>query len=151
MGFAKIDGLRIHYRGDPHAQRGLRVLYVHGTGCNGRVWDRHREVIGRHHTAVAIDLPGHGESAGSGFRGVADYAHYTTHIEHANFGVRVSNAIAHGLVYPIGITLPITGAAMILIRGMNLAERPFWWPIRILRVKCHYLIEQLSSHTDVFC
>jgi uncharacterized membrane protein len=31
------------------------------------------------------------------------------------------------LVYPIGITLPITGAAMILLRGMNLADRAYWW------------------------
>lgn len=77
MGFAEIDGLRIHYRGDPGVGRGRRVLYVHGTGCNARIWDRHRAVLGDRHTPIAIDLPGHGESTGSGFRGVADYAHYT--------------------------------------------------------------------------
>ena len=39
MGFAAIDGLRIHYDapGDPAARTGQRVLYVHGTGCNTRV------------------------------------------------------------------------------------------------------------------
>jgi len=47
--------------------------------------------------------------------------------QHANFATRVSNTLAHRLVYPIGITLPITGAAMILIRGMNLADRAYWW------------------------
>ena len=47
--------------------------------------------------------------------------------QHANFATRVSNTLAHRLVYPIGITLPITGAAMILVRGMNLADRAFWW------------------------
>ena len=36
--------------------------------------------------------------------------------QHANFATRLSHRIAHRLVYPIGITLPITGAGMILIR-----------------------------------
>jgi hypothetical protein len=47
--------------------------------------------------------------------------------QHANFATRVSQTLAHRLVYPIGITLPITGAAMILVRGINLADRAFWW------------------------
>jgi hypothetical protein len=47
--------------------------------------------------------------------------------QHANFATRVSNTLAHRLVFPIGITLPITGAAMILVRGMNLADRAYWW------------------------
>ncbi|MEX1169238.1 MAG: DUF2269 family protein [Chloroflexota bacterium] len=47
--------------------------------------------------------------------------------QYANFATRVSNTLAHRLVYPIGITLPITGAAMILVRGMNLADRAYWW------------------------
>lgn len=47
--------------------------------------------------------------------------------QHANFGIRVSNTIAHRLTFPIGITLPITGALIILIRGIDLADRAFWW------------------------
>jgi Predicted integral membrane protein (DUF2269) len=47
--------------------------------------------------------------------------------QHANFATRVSNTLAHRLVYPIGITLPITGAAMILVRGISLADRAYWW------------------------
>ena len=47
--------------------------------------------------------------------------------QHGNFATRVSNTLAHRLVYPIGITLPITGAAMILVRGLNLADRAYWW------------------------
>jgi hypothetical protein len=47
--------------------------------------------------------------------------------QHANFGVRVSEMLSHRLVYPIGITLPITGLAMILVRGLNPLDRAFWW------------------------
>ncbi|MGZ8438087.1 MAG: DUF2269 family protein [Candidatus Limnocylindrales bacterium] len=47
--------------------------------------------------------------------------------QHGNFATRVSHTLADRLVYPIGITLPITGAAMILVRGLNPADRAFWW------------------------
>jgi uncharacterized membrane protein len=47
--------------------------------------------------------------------------------QHANFATRVSHTISSRIVYPIGITLPITGAAMIWIRQFNLAERANWW------------------------
>ena len=82
MGFAEIDGLRIHYQSprDPSDRQGQRVLYVHGTGCNTRVWDAHMAAIADAHTPVAIDLPGHGKSEGRGFRGAADYAHFVTEL-----------------------------------------------------------------------
>ena len=78
MGFTDIDGLRIHYHavGDPTQQKGQRVLYVHGTGCNTRVWEQHMTALAEAPTPVAIDLPGHGQSAGRGFRGAADYSYF---------------------------------------------------------------------------
>lgn len=47
--------------------------------------------------------------------------------QHANFATRVSHTLSDKLVYPIGITLPITGVALILVRGINPLDRPFWW------------------------
>jgi hypothetical protein len=47
--------------------------------------------------------------------------------QHANFGTRVSHAISSRLVYPIGITLPITGAAMMAIAQRNPLDRSQWW------------------------
>ena len=47
--------------------------------------------------------------------------------EHGNFATRVSEAISGRLVYPIGITLPITGALMILVAGINPLAREHWW------------------------
>jgi pimeloyl-ACP methyl ester carboxylesterase len=78
MGFAEIGGLKIHYHavGNPAEKKGQRVLYVHGTGCNTRVWEKHMEALADVHTPVAIDLPGHGRSEGCGFRGVADYSNF---------------------------------------------------------------------------
>jgi len=47
--------------------------------------------------------------------------------QHANFATRVSHTISSKLVYPIGLTLPITGLAMMAVRGINPFERTYWW------------------------
>ena len=46
---------------------------------------------------------------------------------YANFSTRVSHAISVRLVYPIGLVIPATGVAMILILGIDLTDRAFWW------------------------
>lgn len=75
---ASIEGLEINY--DHYSPSGSlpaqRVLYIHGTGCNARVFEGHLRTISKRHEAVAIDLPGHGGSEGNGFRGVTDYAFF---------------------------------------------------------------------------
>src|SRR5687767_15783055 len=47
--------------------------------------------------------------------------------QHANFATRVSAAITSKRVLPVGITLPITGLAMIAVVGINPLERDRWW------------------------
>ena len=47
--------------------------------------------------------------------------------QHGNFATRVSHAISARLVYPIGLVIPATGIAMILILGLDLTARAFWW------------------------
>jgi len=47
--------------------------------------------------------------------------------QHANFATRVTHTLTSRLVFPIGITLPITGAAMILVLGLDLTSSSFWW------------------------
>lgn len=47
--------------------------------------------------------------------------------QHGNFATRVSQALSSRLVYPIGITLPITGAGMMLVRGIDPSQRAYWW------------------------
>jgi pimeloyl-ACP methyl ester carboxylesterase len=85
MGSAVIADRTIHYYTvDSRAARpGRKVLYVHGTGCNGQVWLPHITAIADAHTAVAIDLPGHGRSPGRGFRGVGDYAYFVVELTKA--------------------------------------------------------------------
>ena len=84
-GEVRVEGRRVAYRanGDPAGRRGQRVLYVHGTGCSGVVWEGHLAALADAHTAVAIDLPGHGRSEGPSFRGAADYAHVVVELARA--------------------------------------------------------------------
>src|SRR5215472_5393097 len=85
VGSTVIDGRTIHYyAADGRAPRsGRKVMYVHGTGCNGQVWIPHMTAIADAHTPVAIDLPGHGGSPGQGFRGVGDYTHFVVELASA--------------------------------------------------------------------
>lgn len=47
--------------------------------------------------------------------------------EHANFATRVSLTLSRRLVLPLGLTMPVTGVGMILVAGIDLAARSFWW------------------------
>ena len=47
--------------------------------------------------------------------------------QHANFATRISSAVTSRRVLPVGITLPITGLAMMVVVGINPLDRPRWW------------------------
>ena len=47
--------------------------------------------------------------------------------QHANFATRVTHTLTDKRVLPVGITLPITGLAMIAVVGINPLEQKFWW------------------------
>ena len=47
--------------------------------------------------------------------------------QHANFATRITHALTTKRVLPIGVTLPITGLAMIAVVGINPLERTHWW------------------------
>lgn len=47
--------------------------------------------------------------------------------QHANFATRITHALTSRRVLPVGITLPITGLAMIAVVGINPLERERWW------------------------
>lgn len=61
----------------PDFSRGRKIVFVHGAGSNGHTWHRQIEAFGKLHSPIALDLPGHGRSAGvEGLRTVSDYADF---------------------------------------------------------------------------
>ncbi|HEY9898472.1 MAG TPA: alpha/beta fold hydrolase [Pantanalinema sp.] len=62
--------LRAYVRGE-----GAPILFIHGTGGNGKTWFNQLRRFGLTRTAIAIDLPGYGESElPPGVESVDDYA-----------------------------------------------------------------------------
>jgi pimeloyl-ACP methyl ester carboxylesterase len=112
MGSVVIEGRPIHYlAAGPVRGGGQRVLYVHGTGCNARVWEPHMAALAAAHTAAAIDLPGHGQSPGPGFRGIADYT---------AFAVGLASALGWDRFVVVGHSM---GGAVALLTALHHADR----------------------------
>ena len=121
MNYAEIEGLRIAYshKRPPSLASDKRVIYIHGTGCDGRVFERHMEVVSSKHEVVSIDLPGHGGSQGTGFRGVADYAYFVAGlIETLDWG----RSVVAGHSLGGGVALAAALYCSTLVEGLMLID-----------------------------
>jgi uncharacterized membrane protein len=47
--------------------------------------------------------------------------------QHANFATRITQTVSDRVVIPIALTMPITGAGIILVNGINLAAPQYRW------------------------
>ena len=56
--------------------KGKVVILIHGATDNHKVWNPQIESLAREHTPIAVDLPGHGESQGSGNTQVSEYREF---------------------------------------------------------------------------
>ena len=116
----QIDDTYIHYitnREDANPTD-AQIVYVHGTGCNGRVFENHIKNLSSYH-ALAIDLPGHGNSGGTGFRGVVDHAHVVAEFIH-QLDCQPCVLAGHSLGGGIAIALAIYHPE--ILRGLMLID-----------------------------
>jgi pimeloyl-ACP methyl ester carboxylesterase len=124
-----IEGLTInfdHYVPDVAAAQ--RVIYIHGTGCNAKVFAEHLSVISKHHELVAIDLPGHGGSGGDGFRSATDHAFFVgALIEHLGWGscVVAGHSLGGGIALAVAVYFePLVAGLMLIDTGARLRVNP---------------------------
>ncbi|HCU90394.1 MAG: hypothetical protein CMF53_04090 [Legionellales bacterium] len=121
MPTTNIEGIIVsydHYR-PTEDNGGQRIMYIHGTGCNAKVFSGHIQAISEQHEAVAIDLPGHGESEGNGFRSAADYAFFVgALIEHLEW----ESCIVAGHSLGGGIALSLALYFGDLVAGLMLID-----------------------------
>lgn len=118
MQYATIDGLRIGYVHAGAGTKGQRVLYVHGTGCHSGVFTHHLEALAGRHEVAAIDLPGHGQSDGDGFRGVADYAFFVGGLIEAlgwSDCVVAGHSLGGGIALATALYFPSRVCALLLV------------------------------------
>jgi len=74
--FTDVNGLKIHYDFNGKIGTDTPVLYIHGAGNSYHSWVNQLAADIRGCVQIALDLPGHGDSEGSGFKSVDDYADF---------------------------------------------------------------------------
>ncbi len=78
MPFATVNGTKAYFEcPNPIDEgKGMTVILIHGATDNHKVWDPQIEFLAGQHTPIAVDLPGHGESEGSGSTVVSGYTEF---------------------------------------------------------------------------
>ncbi|MFT4584725.1 MAG: pimeloyl-ACP methyl ester carboxylesterase [Gammaproteobacteria bacterium] len=127
---ARIEDLDIHFDHFEPTDRAnaQRVIYVHGTGCNARVFKSHLTKLSIGHEIVALDLPGHGKSSGSGFRSAVDHAFYVgALVEHLGWDscIVAGHSLGGGIALASAVYFPKIVSGLILIdTGARLRVSP---------------------------
>lgn len=78
MPTVEVDGRSIHYLTgvSGFAPERSTIVFVHGAGGNGLVWQNQRRGLDRGINTICMDLPGHGQSQGPGCASVAEYSRW---------------------------------------------------------------------------
>ncbi|NIQ90873.1 MAG: alpha/beta hydrolase [Deltaproteobacteria bacterium] len=72
----EVDGREIHYLTGVNgvAPERRSIVFVHGAGGTGMVWQNQRRGLDRGVNTICLDLPGHGQSHGAGCTTIAEYS-----------------------------------------------------------------------------
>lgn len=81
------------------------VVLIHGAGMDGTIWQlQTRYLAYRGHRAVAVDLPGHGQSEGKPLTTISEMAEWVVRFADAA-GFATFNAVGHSMGTFIGLEL----------------------------------------------
>ncbi len=104
------------------------VLFIHGVGNSSLLWRAQVEGLTGQINALAVDLPGHGESPGKGMNRIADYAGYVAEFIES---LRIPSPIPCGLSMGGAITLQLLledkgryKAGIVVNSGVRLKVKP---------------------------
>jgi 3-oxoadipate enol-lactonase/4-carboxymuconolactone decarboxylase len=145
--YVTVDGTAVHYLHSgpttlpdvvPALDRGHLFLLVHAAGSNAGLWRRQVEALGRDHSVVAPDLPGHGRSSGiEGLPTIDAYAEFLLRFA-AALGLRPFVLVGRSMGGAVGLALAARQPA--LVRGLVLA---------CTAARFTFAAEQLATHRDV--
>jgi pimeloyl-ACP methyl ester carboxylesterase len=130
MPFVPVHGLIIHYTGAATIALGHQatVVFVHGAGGTQEQWRFQVRHLGQTWSVLAVDLPGHGESGGSGYRTIGEYRDVVRAlldvlgIERA---VLVGHSMGGGIAQSFALAYPERLAALVLVgTGARLRVHP---------------------------
>jgi len=140
-----VKGTKIHYldgKGE-NRSRDWPVVFLHGSGGNAGLWRKVMKELEGEYRSLAIDLPGHGLSAGEGLKGVAETGHFMNDFLDAlgfqnvvlgghSFGgavaqdmaLRYAHKLKALLLIGTGARLRVLPEALEMMRKMALGEIP---------------------------
>ncbi len=130
MPYVQVGRARIHFveqRPTP-ANHLSPIVFIHGAGGSHQVWLEQLRTLGRRRPAIAIDLPGHGDSEGSGadrieiYRDVVKEFVAAVGLERA---VVVGHSMGGAIAQSIAVDQPELLTAIVLVgTGARLHVRP---------------------------
>jgi pimeloyl-ACP methyl ester carboxylesterase len=164
--YATVAGVAAHYTYTgattlpplpPTYDRGEVFLFLHGVGGNAGLWQRQLRQLSEHHSAVAVDFPGHGRSGSTeGLGSIGAYADFVAGFMEA---VKLPPAVVVGACMggAVGLELaarhPARAKALALINAT--AEPRFaadavatWESVTHGRAPQPFTTEAFSSKTD---
>ena len=127
MPYLDLNGERVYYALHRNQVDGVPVLLIHGAGENHLVWPIGlRRLPGT--IVYAIDLPGHGKSAGVGRSTIAGYAAWVISFLaalHIPAAVVIGHSMGGAIAQQLALTQPDRTAALVLIAtGAKLRVAP---------------------------
>jgi len=99
-------------------EEGMKVVFVHGSGGNAHLWRKVMDGLSDEYGSLAIDLPGHGESAGQGMKRIPEYREFLKHFLDA-IGLEAivlgGHSLGGGIVQDFALMYPEKLRAILLI------------------------------------
>jgi len=74
--FLDVNGLKIYYEYNGKIGADSPIVYIHGAGKSHHSWVNQLASEINGYAQIALDLPGHGDSEGMGFKSIDDYADF---------------------------------------------------------------------------
>ena len=98
MPFISVNGAAISYSVEAplDPSRGPAVVFVHGAGGTHEHWRFQIRPLGLRWNALAVDLPGHGESQGDGFGTIPEYRNFVRDLLDA-LGITRAALVGHSM------------------------------------------------------
>lgn len=130
MPFVTVDGMAIHYAVETplNALRGAVVVFVHGAGGTSENWSPQLRHLGLTRNALAVDLPGHGESQGNGYGTIPEYREFLRGFLNALRVPRaalVGHSMGGGIAQSFALVYPDRLEALVLVgTGAKLRIHP---------------------------
>jgi len=126
----KLEDHKIGYlMGDEGLKEGRPTLVmVHGAGGRAQIWQNQVGLLDKRINALALDLPGHGNTAGNGRSHISEYAQWLVDILKKIFDYPVflmGHSMGGAIVQDVAVTSPRCLAGIILVgTGARLKVAP---------------------------